>query len=108
MSDEGLLPPSLQVVGLGHLLRERRRSYPDNEAVVCGTTRLGYAELDRRVDQLAGVLESSGVAIGGRVLWLGQNCHQLWETLLAAARLGAICCPVNWRLTPAEARLSTR
>ena len=39
---------------------------------------------------------------GDRMLWLGQNCHRLLEGLLAAAKLGAVFCPANWRQSPAE------
>jgi acyl-CoA synthetase (AMP-forming)/AMP-acid ligase II len=36
------------------------------------------------------------------VLWWGQNCHRLLECLIAAGRLGATVCPVNWRLSETE------
>ena len=95
------LLPSL---GLGDVLRERGRSYPASYAVVCGTARLRYPELDSRVDGLACGLASLGVQAGDRVLWLGLNCHRLFETMLAAARLGAVSCPANWRLREHELR----
>ncbi|MEX0666396.1 MAG: AMP-binding protein [Acidimicrobiia bacterium] len=82
---------------LGDVLREQRRSYPERTAVVCGTHRFTYPELDERVNRLANALADLGVTEGERVLWLGQNCHRFLETLLATAKLGAICCPVNWR-----------
>jgi long-chain acyl-CoA synthetase len=36
------------------------------------------------------------------VLWWGQNCHRLLETLFAVGRLGAVVCAVNWRQSTAE------
>ena len=39
---------------------------------------------------------------GDRLLWLGQNCHRLLEGLLAAAKLGAVFCPANWRQSADE------
>jgi long-chain acyl-CoA synthetase len=42
------------------------------------------------------------VGPGDRLLWLGQNCHRLLEGLLAAAKIGAVFCPANWRQSPAE------
>lgn len=87
---------------LGDVLREQRRSYPDHKAVVCGEHRFTYPELDDRVNRLANALTSLGVTPGERVLWMGQNCHRFLETLLATAKLGAICCPINWRNSAPE------
>src|SRR3984957_3532397 len=36
------------------------------------------------------------------MLWRGQNCPRLLEGLLAAAKLGAVFCPANWRQSAAE------
>ena len=64
--------------------------------------RYGYAELDERVNRLANGLSGIGVGRGDRILWLAQNCHRLLESLLAAAKLGAVMCPVNWRQSADE------
>jgi long-chain acyl-CoA synthetase len=87
----------LHTLTLSDVLSEHRRSRPQRTAVVCGDDRFTYAELDERVTRLADALGQAGVGAGGRVLWLGQNCHRLLETLLAAGRLGASLCPANWR-----------
>ena len=87
---------------LGHVLAEQARSWPQHTAVVDGTTRLTYADLDRRVDALAAGMLARGVRAGDRVLWLGQNSFRLLELLLASARAGAYFCPANWRQSPAE------
>jgi long-chain acyl-CoA synthetase len=87
---------------LGAILAEHRRSHPTGTAVVCGDDRYTWPELDDRVDRLARALRADGFAPGDRVLWLGQNCHRVLELLLAAARLGGILCPANWRQSSAE------
>jgi acyl-CoA synthetase (AMP-forming)/AMP-acid ligase II len=87
---------------LGDVLAEHARSHPGATAVVCEGHRATYPELDARVDRLARGLAGLGVGPGGRVLWLGQNCHRLLEGLLAAGRLGAAFCPVNWRQSADE------
>ena len=84
------------------VLREHRRSHPQQTAIVCGETRLAYPELDARVNRLANALAGDGFAAGDRILWLGQNCHRVLEGLLAAAKLGGVFCPVNWRQSPKE------
>lgn len=93
---------ALHALTLGDVLREHRRSYPERTAVVCGDDRLTWPEFDDRVNRLAQALAAVGVGPGERMLWLGQNCHRLLEGLLAAAKLGAIFCPANWRQSPEE------
>ena len=89
---------------LGDLLAGHALTRPDDTALVCGPDRLSWRALDRRVDALAAALADRGAGPGERVLWLGQNCHRLLEALFAAARLGAVLCPVNWRQRPEELR----
>ena len=88
--------------GIGDLLREHRRSWPQQLAVVDGDVRLTYSELDDRVNRAVHALAGSGVGSGDRILWLGQNSYLIVELLFAAAKLGAILCPANWRQTADE------
>ncbi|MCZ7525530.1 MAG: AMP-binding protein [Acidimicrobiia bacterium] len=82
---------------LGDVLREHARSWPRRTAVVDGDVRLTYRALDERVNRLARALSGLRVGGGDRVLWLGQGSFRVLELLLAAAKLGAMCCPANWR-----------
>ena len=86
----------------GDILGEHRRSRPRETAVVDDDVRLTYAELDARVNRLANALAAAGAGPGDRVLWLGRTSFRVLETLLACARLGAICCPANWRSSADE------
>jgi long-chain acyl-CoA synthetase len=93
----------LHALTLGDILRENRRSYPLRTAIVDGDVRLTWPELDDRVNRLANALANDGgIAAGDRILWLGQNSFRLLESLLAAAKLGAVFCPANWRQSPDE------
>ena len=92
----------LHSLTLGDVLRENSRSYPQRTALVCGDVRLTYPEMDERVNRLANALRSEGFGAGDRILWLGQNCHRVIEGLLAAAKVGGVFCPVNWRQTAQE------
>jgi acyl-CoA synthetase (AMP-forming)/AMP-acid ligase II len=96
------VPDPVHWFALGDLARENRRKFPTHTAVVCGEVRLTYAELDVRTTKLANALRHAGVTTGDRVVWLGQICHSGLELLLAAAKLGAILAPVNWRLSAEE------
>ncbi len=88
------------------VLREQRRSRPEQLAAVDGDfgrdVRLNYAELDDRSNRLANALAAAGVGHGDRILWLGQNSFRVVETLAAAAKLGAMFCPANWRQSADE------
>jgi long-chain acyl-CoA synthetase len=92
----------LHSLTIGDLLREHARSYPDRLAVVDGDRRYTWVELDARVDQLADALLASGFGAGDRILWLGQNSFRIIEGLCAAARVGGVFCPANWRSSAAE------
>ncbi|MCA0303387.1 MAG: long-chain fatty acid--CoA ligase [Proteobacteria bacterium] len=61
-----------------------------------------YAELDRRIDRLAGALASRGVGRGDRVALLAPNGPETFELQFACGRLGAIMLPLNWRLAVPE------
>jgi len=88
------------------VLREQRRSRPEQVAVVDGDFnrdfRLTYPELDDRANRLANALAAAGVGVGDRILWLGQNSFRVVETLAAAAKIGAMFCPANWRQSADE------
>jgi acyl-coenzyme A synthetase/AMP-(fatty) acid ligase len=68
-----------------------------NEALVLDEHRVAFAELDGRVERVAGNLAVRGVATGDRVaLLLGNRLEFVYATL-ACARLGAIVVPMNVR-----------
>jgi acyl-CoA synthetase (AMP-forming)/AMP-acid ligase II len=97
------MAPALHWTSLGDISRENARRFPQRTAIVCGETRLTYPELDDRSTRLAAAMSAAGVVQGDRVAWMGQICHQVMEIFLACSKLGAILCPVNWRLSPDEA-----
>lgn len=67
------------------------------------TDAISYDALSRRSDQVANWLDSAGVSRGDRVLIvLGQQA-ELWETILACLKLGAVVIPAYTSLTRAEA-----
>lgn len=69
-----------------------------------GGTTVSYRRLAERVRATAAGLVGAGVepGAGARVGFCGLNRIELFEVLLACARLGAALTPVNNRLTPPE------
>jgi acyl-CoA synthetase (AMP-forming)/AMP-acid ligase II len=74
----------------------------DRDAVVCGSLRLTYRELDERSNRLARVLAQSGVRSGDRVAVALRNRTEHLEALLAAWKVGAAAVNVNYRYVVAE------
>lgn len=65
-------------------------------------TRRSYAEMARRSNQVANWLRAQGVARGDRVILMLGNQVELWETILAAMKLGAVIIPAATLLRPAD------
>jgi acyl-CoA synthetase (AMP-forming)/AMP-acid ligase II len=66
-------------------------------------TPLTFAQVKQEVDRLARRLRGLGCAKGDRIGVVGKNSLAYFLVFGAAAALGAIVVPVNWRLSAAEA-----
>jgi acetyl-CoA synthetase len=64
--------------------------------------RLSYAELSRRSSQVASFLKSLGAKPGDRILLMMGNEVPLWESMLAAIKLGAVVIPATTLLSGAD------
>jgi acetyl-CoA synthetase len=69
-----------------------------------GEERLSFADLSRRSDQVANFLRGLGVRRGDRILVMLGNETPLWETMLAAMKLGAVIIPATTLLTSDDLR----
>jgi acyl-CoA synthetase (AMP-forming)/AMP-acid ligase II len=96
----GLAPVSRRVMNLAHFMRQCGRRYGDEIGMVWGEATWTWAALDRRVDAMAAALAAKGVGKGDRVLVQSKNCNQMFETMFACFRLGAVYVPTNFRQTP--------
>ena len=67
-----------------------------------GETRRTFAELSARSNQVANWLRERGVARGDRVIVMLGNQVELWETILATMKLGAVIIPATPMLGPAD------
>ena len=63
---------------------------------------LTYAEYKQKVDQLACGLQKAGLGKGDRIGVVGKNSLEYFLLYGAAAALGAIVLPINWRLSVEE------
>ena len=79
--------------------RRTRKLYSDREAVVDEDLRLTYAQFFDRCDRWSSALQSLGVRQGDRVAYISPNTHAMLESYYAVPQIGAICVPINYRLT---------
>jgi long-chain acyl-CoA synthetase len=64
---------------------------------------LTFAQIRGAVDRVAHALQAMGCHKGDRIGVLGKNCLEFFLLYGAAAALGAVVLPVNWRLSAKEA-----
>jgi fatty-acyl-CoA synthase len=89
-------------MALNQLLPKAVKLYPHHEAVVCGPVRMSYLEFGERVWKSCRALRGLGLCRTDRVAILHENCHVFLETYFAAAHLGLILVPLNYRLSGRE------
>jgi acetyl-CoA synthetase len=66
--------------------------------------KLSFAEMSQRSNQVANWLRGVGVRRGDRIIVMLGNQVELWETILAAIKLGAVIIPATPLLGPADLR----
>src|SRR5665213_191698 len=67
-------------------------------------TKLSFEALSHRSNQVANFLRAQGLKRGDHLLLLLGNVIPLWETMLAAIKLGVVVIPATTLLTPEELR----
>ena len=75
---------------------------PDRMAVEIEGRGLSYGVLERRADQVAGLLAQAGVKPGDRIAWLGRSSETFFEIFFGAAKSRACLAPINSRLAIPE------
>src|SRR5262245_19946535 len=80
---------------LHHLFEQSAERTPNQIALVCGSDRLTYAELDQRANRLAHGLAARGVAPGNRVGLLVERSVEAYTALLAVLKCGAAFVPLD-------------
>src|ERR1041384_7452145 len=67
-------------------------------------TKVSFATMSRRSNQVANFLRAQGLKRGDHLLLLLGNVVPLWETMLAAMKLGVVVIPTTTLLTAEELR----
>lgn len=89
-------------MNLAEVIARHGAERPEAVALVDGDRLLDYRALDRSIRQTASQLRSLGIRPGEAVAICLKDTADHVIAFLAAARLGAVSVPIDWRAPPAE------
>ncbi len=92
----------LRDYGLYALIARNAQVHADRPAIVFEGRTITHRAYRERVDRLAAALAARGLAAGERVAVIAQNRLEFLDLYGAAARLGLVLVPVNWRASVDE------
>lgn len=84
------------------VIDKNAKLYPSKNSIIYMDLRWSFDRFANEVHSLAGGLSSLGMRKGDRIAVLAYNCHEYLRIYGAAARIGAIVIPINWRLKQEE------
>jgi long-chain acyl-CoA synthetase len=90
------------MLNLAVLLEETARTVPDRDALVLGTTRLTYAQVEAAANRVAAALAARGVGRGDRVALSCPNLPAFPIVYYGVLKTGATIVPLNVLLTERE------
>jgi len=93
-------PVSRAVMNLAHLITQNARRFAQRDALIWGERHWSWAQCEARVSAMAQVLRDQGVQAGQTVLVHSKNSHEMFESMYAVFRIGAVWVPTNCRLMP--------
>ena len=98
-----MTPSTTRVMNLSHFLTQAAQRDPDGIGFVWGDDAWTWGEMEARVNAMACALRAEfRVQKGERVLVQSSNCLQMFESMFACFRVGAVWVPTNFRQTPDE------
>jgi len=98
----GVAPNSTRAMNLAHMIRQNARRFPDLPGLIWAERTWSWAEIDREVNAFAAALAARGIGKGDRLLVHSKNTAQMFFSMYACFKLGAVWVPTNFRLMPDE------
>jgi acyl-CoA synthetase (AMP-forming)/AMP-acid ligase II len=92
----------LRDLGIADIIRRNAQHFAERTAFVFDDRRINHREYFRRVERLAAGLAAAGIGAGDRIAVVSRNNLEFADLFGAAAWLGSILLPVNWRLNAEE------
>src|SRR5881397_3553099 len=84
------------------IVRHRARTSPDKAALIEGSRKLSFRELDTSTNRVAQALARDGVKPDSVVAFVGKNSIPFFEILFGSSKAGCTVLPLNWRLAAPE------
>ena len=84
-------------MNFGCIFDDSVKIWPDKEALIYGSHRITYSQLEARTNRVANGLRAIGIGPGDHVAVLIKNDHRFVETMLGALRTGASVTPATTR-----------
>jgi fatty-acyl-CoA synthase len=89
-------------MNLAYWITHNARRLGDQTALIWSDKSWTWAQFDSRVSALAAALAEKGVTAGSTIVVHSKNSNEMFESMFAAFRLGAVWVPTNFRLMPEE------
>jgi O-succinylbenzoic acid--CoA ligase len=83
-------------------IRTQALAAPEQTAIYQASTNISYQQLDIMIDAITAQLKAHNVGKGEVIACCDENSVALIVVIFACIRLGAIACPINFRLPPPE------
>src|SRR4029450_13379034 len=93
---------SNRVMNLAYMLTQNARRHGERIGFIWGDRSFTWREIEAKVTALSAALAARGIAKGDRILVHSRNCDEMFWSMFAAFRLGAVWVPTNFRLMPDE------
>ena len=98
----GVAPNTMRVMNLAHLITQNVRRFPDRPGFIWGDKTWNWRDVDVEVSALAAALKARGIGKGDRLLVHSKNTAQMFFSMFATFKIGAVWVPTNFRLMPDE------
>jgi fatty-acyl-CoA synthase len=89
-------------MAIGDIVKKQSFYTPDKVAMIIDDREHTFRELNERTNRVGNFLIGKGIRKGDRISVLLLNCIEFMDVYFAAAKIGAIFVPLNYRLAPAE------
>ena len=87
---------------VGEITKKWAKLTPDKVAFICDDKPATYKQLNDNANRVAHYLQEKGLKKGDRIAALTRNCEEMLDVFFAAAKLGLILVPMNFRLYSKE------
>src|ERR1700730_11605475 len=92
----------MRIARLADVVKRHAAERPDAVALTFEGRRTTYGLLDYRANQVANGLIAAGLRPEARIALFDKNHDSFFEIWFAAAKVGVVLVPVNWRLAAPE------